>query len=66
MMQQDRNWLFKTAYALDNLRRVKGNRDQLFVVFTHEQLEMLASDMRRLAEKDAHEIMEPHDKPKRH
>ena len=66
MMQQDRNWIFKAAYALDNLRRVKGHNSQLFVVFTHEELEKLAENLRRLAEKDAHEIMEHHDKPKRH
>ena len=58
MLQTDRNWLYQAAYSLDNLRRIKGNKGQLFVVFTHEELEKLASNMRDLAAKDEARLVE--------
>ena len=56
MLQSDRNYLFNLAYHLDNRKRVKGDKDQLFVVFTHEELEKWANDLRNMAANDESRI----------
>lgn len=52
MLQTDRNFLFNAAYALDNRKRIKGRGEQMFVIFTHEELEKHAADLRTLAAAD--------------
>jgi len=57
MEQMERNWLYKVAYSLDNRTRIKGYKEQLFVVFTHEELTKLAEDIRKLAEADGSRLL---------
>lgn len=65
MLQENRNYLFNAAYALDNRKRIKGRGDQLFVIFTHEELEKHASDLRQLAEDDGARVAALDDKTKK-
>jgi len=59
MLQTERDWLFHVSYALDNRARIKGKGGQLLIVYTHEELEKLAADLRKLAETDGNRLMEP-------
>lgn len=56
MLESDVNLLFSIAYSLDDRRRMKGHKKeevpQLFVVFTHEELERLAEDLRIMAQRN--------------
>lgn len=58
MMQAERDWLFKVSYGLDNRKRIKGQNGQLLVMFTHEELEVIAADLRKLAEADGTRVIE--------
>jgi uncharacterized ferredoxin-like protein len=58
MMQSERDWLFKVSYGLDNRKRIKGLNGQLLVMFTHEELEIIAADLRKLAEIDGTRFVE--------
>lgn len=57
MLQSERTWLFNVAYSLDNRRRIVGKTKQAFVVFTHEELEKLAEDLRKMAANDEDRLM---------
>jgi hypothetical protein len=59
MQGSDVNLLFSIAYALDDRRRIGARKTrnsdeqpQLFVVFTHEELEKLAEDLRIMAQRN--------------
>ena len=59
MQESDVNLLFSIAYSLDKRSRIGGRKDrksdehpQLFVVFTHEELERLAEDLRIMAQRN--------------
>ena len=56
MLESDVNLLFSIAYSLDSRKRIKGMKvgeeSQLLTVFTHEELEKLASDLRIMAQRN--------------
>ena len=59
MQESDINLLFSIAYALDDRHRIgarkprsSNEQPQLFVVFTHEELERLAEDLRIMAQRN--------------
>lgn len=76
MLNSDRNWLFALSHSLDNRRRIAGEpkadkpkERHMFVVFTHEELEKLADDIRTMATADeerlAQGVLDPANKWKK-